>query len=198
MNWFYTIILYLFKPILKRIAEWHAPYTHKKMTGKDYYHLRDELKIGTVLLSKTYGEASNIINPTEMKHSALYVGRIMNDEICYVIEAVGKGVKLTDLVTFVTSKDELVVCKPNFITTDEQEFGTQEKALNYIGRSYDYYFEMEDDELYCFELCFHCLNNPRLKSREILDGKCIFDSDTFLDKTYFDVTYDSRKVEWHE
>jgi len=192
MNKIYNFILKAFKPVLEFISGKHAPYTHKKITGKQYYQWRDKISVGTVILTTTRGELTNIFNPVKIKHSGIYVGKILNDDICYIAESTRNGVILTDLVTFLTTKDIAIGCKPKFIVTDNQKFGIQEKALNYIGKKYDYYFEKNKDEMYCFELCFHCLGNAHLKSREIVKGKCIFDHNTFLDDLHFNIIFDSR------
>ena len=192
MNVIYNFILWIVKPMIKTLAKIHAPFTHKKINGKHYYKLRDELFVGSVLLTNTNGELSNIINPIKIKHAGLYVGDILKDGIRYVAEATGKGVVLTDLVTFLTTKDLVIVCNPKFIVTENRRTGIQERVMNYIGRKYDYYFEKSKDKMYCFELCFHALDNAHLKPKEIVKGKCIFDHNTFLDTLHFNVTFNSE------
>ena len=114
-------LLKFLTPLVRWTGNIYMPFSRKKITGKHYYIWRDEIEVGTVLLTKTRGEFSNIINPTSIKHAAIDVGRITDSEICYVLEALGKGVVLTDLVTFLTKKDIVVGCKPKFIR-DKEEF----------------------------------------------------------------------------
>lgn len=192
MNAVYNFILWIIKPMIKILSKIHAPFSHKKINGKHYYKLRDELKIGSTILSSTSGELSNLYNPIKIKHAGIYVGDILKDGIRYIAEATGEGVVLTDLVTFLTTKDLIIVCNPKFIRTENQMEGIQERAMNYIGKEYDYYFDKSKDKMYCFELCFHALGNSHLKPREIIKGKCIFDHNTFLDTLHFNVTFNSE------
>jgi len=112
MDAVYRFILTCLKPFVIWFGSLYAPFTRKKVTGKHYYLLRDEIEVGTVLLTVTEGEFSNLINPEKLKHAGTYVGNILGTGVRYVIEAVGKGVVLTDLVTFLTTKDLVVGCKP--------------------------------------------------------------------------------------
>lgn len=195
MKKFYDYLLTFLTPFIKLVGKIGLP--KRKITGKHYYRLRDEIDIGTVLLTKTDYELSNLINPTSIKHAAIYVGRIKDDKVCYVLEALGKGVVLTDLVTFMTKKDTLVICKPNFIRNRNNfNDAIRHVALHLLGKPYDYLFNQNSKAFYCFELCEACLNfaypELRLKSKEIVKGKKIFNEDTFLDGSFFEVVYDSR------
>lgn len=197
MNLIYNKILTFFKPFVVWTAKVYMPFSRKKITGKDYYKWRDSIDVGTVILTKTRGEFSNYINPVEIKHAGIYVGKILDDNICYVLEAVGKGVRLIDLVTFLTTKDVAVGCKPKFIHDKQKFLESIEISVNsYNHLPYDYLFNKGKKALYCFELCVLCLLDAcpsiQFKSKEILKGKLIYDHNTFLDANKFEVIFDSR------
>jgi len=193
-DWFFSLA----RPFIIFWGKLHYPFTHKLINGEDYYRLRSKIEIGTVLLTKTRGELSNIINPAKMKHAGIFVGRMKEEEIFYVMEATAEGVVFTDLVTFMTTKDEIVICKPNFIR-DKADFNTkvQKLALKLKGIPYDYLFNPDGTAFYCFELAAITFRNVysevQLQCNEIIKGKRIYNEKTFLDKDFFEVVYDSRK-----
>lgn len=195
----YNLLLKILKPFIKIIGKIHSPFSHKKITGEHYYKIRDSISIGDVFLTKTRGELSNLINPTAIKHGGVYVGKILDDKVCYVLEAVGKGVVLTDLVSFMTSKDVFVITAPRFLRTSRDEFETQFQlgASKLVGVKYDYGFSFGKDKLYCFEAVAECFKyvypEIQLKVNEIVKGKRIYDEETFLDENLFITVFDSRK-----
>ena len=126
------------------------PFTHKAITGKDYYLLRDSICPGTLLFTTKYGEFSNIINKSNPKHGAIYVGDIHGDGIRYVVEAIGKGVVLTDLVSFLLTKDELVIVEPTFTDKEGMREAAKE-AIKLIGSEYDLDFDLKNKKYYCIE-----------------------------------------------
>ena len=194
---FYNYILKKLKPFIIWTGKIHMPFSRKKFTGKHYYKIRDKIEPGTVLLTTTHGELSNLINPVSVKHGAVYIGKT-TDDICYVTEAVGSGIVKTDLVTFLTTKDVVIGLKPNFLTETDKTLLPGE-AVKFIGIPYDYLFEKGKKALYCFEnivSVFKALR-PELnyKKNEIVKGKAVYDSSTFLsDKELFTVLFDSRKM----
>ena len=188
-NW----ILKVLKPFVKWFGALHIPFTHKKINGKDYFKWRARINVGSVLLTVTRGEFSNILNPSKLKHAGIYIGKI--DGVGYVAEAVGRGVVLTDLVTFLTTKDTVVVCNPKF---KFDKLLVTEKALLAVEKRkpYDYMFTGGDKAFYCFELAVHCLSNiytqNKFKLAEMALSKMIYNHNTFLDSEMFDVVVDSR------
>lgn len=197
---FYDYLLIILRPLIIFFGKSHLPFTRKKINGLHYYIYREKIKIGTVFLTKTRGEFSNLINPNQLKHGAIYVGEMYDDGIKYVLEATGYGVVLTDLVSFLCSKDELVIINPkfirNFITL---EYNTKTLAKKLIGMPYDYLFNSDGRAFYCFELVAQIFKATypeiNLKCKEIVKGKRIFNDETFLDNKFFEVAFDSRKNE---
>ena len=136
--------------------------------------------------------------PAKIKHAAIYVGNMGSGDICYVAEAVGRGVVLTDLVTFMTTKDIIIGCKPKFIREDVSGFiyAIHQATRGSIGKPYDYLFNRDGKAFYCFELVAMCLKSAypelQLKCKEIVKGKRIYDENTFLDPNFFTIIFDSR------
>lgn len=194
MDAFYKWLLNLVKPIVIWWGHLHLPFTRKKITGDHYYMWRDDIFEGYALLSTTDGEFSNIINPSALSHGALYVG---GDKIKYVMEALGGGVTKNNLVKFMTTKDIFVVVKPKF-GTPEQIKRVVELARTFEGTPYDYLFDKGGKAIYCFELIILAylseFPNKNFKYKEIVKGKRIWDSSTFLDDPdNWEVIIDSRK-----
>lgn len=198
MDAIYNWVLGFVTPFVKWWGKMHVPFTHKKVNGKHYYLLRDKIEVGTVLLSTTDGEFSNLINPEKIKHAAIYVGSIHDDDIRYVVEATGKGVVATDLVTFMTTKDLVIGCKPDYLT-EKDKAALPFEAFKLIGTPYDYLFNKDSENLYCFELIAYCLRMVRpevlLECKEIINGKFIYSYETFLDdEKRFSKVFDSRDI----
>jgi uncharacterized protein YycO len=154
------------------------PFSKKRITGKEYYEIRDNIDPGAVLLTSTCGELSNFINPSEWKHGGLYIG---GDKVKWVIEATGKGVIVTDLVTFMLQKDKIAVYEPSGFTKD-QKLQVAEESKKHIGQEYDYAFKVNNDKYYCFEFIAVMFEEysslKELNKYEFLDYD-IYDSRTF-------------------
>lgn len=144
-------------PVMKRIGMMHLPYTKKKIKARHYRDFIEVLMPGMVLTATTYGEASNLLIPGEMKHGAIYVGDGM------VVEALGHGVVETDLIDFMLSKDHIKLYTPQFCEPEQGVLAAQ-WARSQIGTPYDYEFQSNNKALYCFELTFAAY-------QEALEGK---------------------------
>jgi hypothetical protein len=194
MEAFYKWFLKLMKPVVIWIGSKHLPFTRKQITGDHYYLWRDEIFSSYVLLTMTHGEFSNVINPSEIEHGGMYVG---GDKIKYVVEALGKGVTRNNLVKFMTTKDIFIIVKPKF-GKPEQIQRVVEMMKSFEGTPYDYLFESGDKALYCFEAIILAylseFPEKQFKYKEIVKGKRIWDSSTFLDDPEnWEVIIDSRK-----
>ena len=186
-------ILDLVRPLLKWIGDLHLPYTRKKITGEHYYEWRDLLTPGTILLSNTLGEISNFISPSDIKHGAIYVG---GDKVKYVVEATKKGVQKKDLVSFMTSKDRLIIIMPLFSNPDLMDEAA-EAAESLLAKEYDYHFKNGNDAYYCFELIIKAYQEAhpynRFKNFFVID-RYVWTSDSFLsDPDNWRVLLDSKK-----
>jgi len=193
---FYSWLLTKLKPFVVWWGKLHAPFTHKRVTGKHYYMLRDKITVGTVFLTTTRGEFSNLINPEKIKHAGIYIG---GDKIKYVLEAVGRGVVKTDLVSFLTTKDLVIGLEPTFLGPDDIT-GVPYEAQRIIGIPYDYLFANGTKAFYCFEAVAHIFKMLRpevqLISKQIIKGKSTYGHQTFLEDTEkFSVVFNSDEVE---
>ena len=113
----------------------------------------------------------------------------LRDDICYVIEALGAGVQATDLVTFITTKDELYMYKPKFTGVDGMRHASRQ-AVEFLGQKYDYGFEAKNEYKYCFEVpavAYEKTALVKLKRKEFnIFGRKLFES--FMAETFFDET----------
>lgn len=197
MKYFYNKLLKFLRPFVKWVGNLYWPFTRKKVTGWHYFKYRDLIEIGTVFLTKTNGEFTNYINPAskDIKHSGIYIGKI--EGIPTVIEAVGKGVVLTDLVSFLTSKDRVIGLNPNFLDYDDKKYLPLE-ALKFKGLPYDYLFKSGNKAFYCFELVVNIFKSTVpsaiLKTEEIVKGYLIYDESTFLEDDRFKIIFDTKGI----
>lgn len=134
-------------PITKAIGRLHAPYTHKRVSGVHVLASQRLLRPGHVLMSRTRGELTNLFIPGFWSHGAIYVGD------GFVAEAIGEGVVLTDIVTFMTTKDAIAICAPLF-ASDAEMTTAAAWAREQRGKKYDFEFTSGNDAFYCFELTY--------------------------------------------
>lgn len=152
-----TQILRAILPALRAIGRIHAPYAKKKIKAKFFLSAERVLMPGDFLLVKTYGELTNLVIPGELKHGAIYAGENR------IVEALGAGVVLTDLMDFSFSKDEIVIVRPLFCDS-RVALNAAQWALLQQGTPYDYEFRSNNKFFYCFELGFAAY-------REAMNGK---------------------------
>lgn len=186
------ILLFIIRPIVAMIGKLHMPFSHKRFTGKDYYEMRDKITPGMAIFTTTRGEASNILNSSNPKHGALYVG---GEVVKYVIEALGRGVSKTDLVSFLLTKDYVVVARPTF-ATEEEMLEIAEEAHSLIGAPYDLEFEPGDKEYYCFEVIMYLYQKKfperKFASRDVFGVPTYVAQDILADTDNWEIIYDNR------
>ena len=240
MQKFFTKLFWKMKPLMDWIDKtFTIPFSVKKITGDHYYEWRDTIRPGTIFLSNTKGVGSNLINPAEFKHSAIYFGQGLKsavnkiidslqedyerykypnnlekidrlhkfildndikDDICYVIEALGKGVVANNLVKFMTTKDRLLIIEPKF-ADPKQRLMASRAAVFWLGLPYDYGFHHDEKAKYCFEVVADAYEivvpNLNLKKRTWnLFGNKLYEAfmaETFLDEELFKIIIDSKK-----
>lgn len=162
MNSLRGLVLKLSYPVIKWVGALHVPYTKKKMKADHYYQILAAAKPGSILLSRTLGEATNLLIPGRYKHAAI-VGATAGGGRPFVVEAVGAGVKQTDLLDFILSKDNLLLLEPQFASA-EQMIAAVLWACKQVGKPYDYTFMSDYTSFYCCELTYAAY-------KEALDGK---------------------------
>ncbi len=98
-------------------------------------------------------EGNNITQVTQGLDGARidHVGIVhkQNDSV-YVLEAIHHGVVLTPIDSFLLRRDSLVWAARLRDTTHVSQ--SVQRAMNYLGRPYDFLFMPDDNELYCSEL----------------------------------------------
>jgi hypothetical protein len=226
-------VLLFLEPVVKLVDKvFTIKASIKKINGDHYYLWRDKILPGAVFLTNTNGAGSNLINPSEINHGAIYFGKGLRsalvslmsefslrsdaygrdlysrlssalekydpeDEICYVIEAVGEGVKITNLVKFMTTKDKFKMYMPRFC----DEFTRKQAAYNSLSDlmlPYDYAFSDRNSTRYCFEVCARAYNTAmksevvKMEKIKVLWGEfSAFTSDSFSKSKNWECVIDS-------
>jgi uncharacterized protein YycO len=144
-------------PIVRWWGRLHFPFTHKMVTGTDYYAGWPSFRPGTIFLTRTRGEFSAALIPGFWTHGAIYTPDPAQKIDELVTEAVGVGVRREDLITFMTTKDYLVALEPKFLGANKDAIMARAAALatEQIGKPYDYDFEFQISDqkaFYCSEL----------------------------------------------
>ena len=183
VSWFLKLV----SPFVKWIGKLHWPFTDRKLTGRDYYLVRDDVYPGATLLLSKKWEPSNLINRAKYKHASLYLG---GDKVKYCYEAVGSGVRPLSLVDSIMKSDGLVICAPKFLKTGDIE-KLRGIAKSKVGLPYDYWFNLGNKQLYCFEfnaVCYKELYPDLPLKTKVIAGLKIYDWETFVDSELFDVS----------
>lgn len=82
-------ILKLFRPVLVFIDHvFTMPHSIKKMKGLHYYIFRDRVNRGDVFITDIDGVGSNLVNPSDGKHAAIYFGFNLKKEINEVLHEI--------------------------------------------------------------------------------------------------------------
>ena len=97
---------------------------------------------GNAITQVTQGVEGQRIDHVGMVHHR-------NDSV-YVLEAVHKGVVLTPIDSFLVRRDSLVFASRLVDTTGVSR--SVARAMQYLGRPYDFLFMPSDDAFYCSEL----------------------------------------------
>lgn len=146
----------MFTKFLAFISKWaskvHFPFTRKKVTQESIYRAIEVLRPGDIILTHTRGELSNVALD-HWSHAGVYLPGL-------IYEATTHGVVRTNLIHFLSRKDDFKILRPTF----EFDYITLATFLNdAVGAKYDFEFEQDDQQFYCFELVAQSFN----KSSEI-------------------------------
>ena len=152
----YFTFVKLLIPVIQFIGKIHLPFTSKEKLMKDYYEIERILEPADILLSTSYGHLSNLVNFGTWKHALMYIGKENN--IPYIVEAVGDGVVKKSLAQWLSSKDEICILRlQGNILTSTQKQKAVEWIKEQIGKPYDYSFDSQTQDkfknFYCSELC---------------------------------------------
>lgn len=188
-------LLKLSLPMTKAIGKMHAPLSHRLIHAADYRQAMEVLKPGMPLISRCRAELSNVPIPGFYTHAAIYIGNGV------VIEAVGQGVKRTDLIDFMMTKDYVCILTPTFANPTQMDLAVS-WAISIIGSQYDYLFEISkgvEKAFYCAELIswsYAMAMKPLpcpFVLRETLGVQTVIPQDFYDAVTKFNVVWESQK-----
>lgn len=128
--------------ISKKASKIHVPYTRKKVKQSEIAKALSVLRPGDMILTHVDGELTNVVLDF-WSHAAAVAN------IGEVIEATTEGVHPTWLIYFLSHKDKFKILRPTF---EFDQIGFVTFLNNAIGKDYDFEFESEDEQFYCFEL----------------------------------------------
>lgn len=183
----YHWIVVVLRPFIKWWGKLYLGFHKPQFSSADFQKVVELIQEGDILLSKTKGEFSNLINPSgSFTHSATYIGDGM------IVEAVGEGVRLDRLDNFCYKKDFIALLRHK----NSKKY-YMAKAVSFVcskvGHPYDMEFESKDEEFYCHELTAlgQIKSGIHLKKKKILDGQ-FYTAESFLSGGY-DILVDTRK-----
>lgn len=172
-------VLDVVKPILKGLGGILPVDNLGTITAQQSFEARRCIRPGTVILTLRYYEFGNWLIPGYWSHAAIAL------DSDWVVEAVGRGVVQTRMGDFLRSKDEILVVEPRFATNSQMARAAYE-AKRLVGMPYDWDFEPNDSDFYCFEVCWHAYDKAVPRSpfrRSIYFGEKTVLGDDFLVET---------------
>jgi len=159
--------------------------TTHRVTGEDYYKVRDILKAGDIIFRGHDNYLSKFIIPGKYSHSGIYIS---DDKLIH--STVENGVHESNLVDFMRC-DRFIALRAS---KDGNNLGDIIKcqARFYLGKKYDSELEDNDDEYYCHEFVANVLNDLNFGIKKItastlfgLIKKDIYCADSFTNNKYF-------------
>jgi uncharacterized protein YycO len=185
ISYFRRLLIRTLKPMSIFIGKLHYAPKHRAVKARDVFDMADVLRAGDVLITFSLGELTNYFIEGDFKHAALYIGNSR------VVEAIGKGVSVTDFEEFCAGKDRIAVLRPLFCDESTSRIAAL-NAISQIGKPYDYYFEMGEQSFYCAELItwayFNATNglSPFVK-REVMGVETVLPNDFYMAKSKFEI-----------
>ena len=182
---FRRFLIRTLKPLSVFIGRLHYAPKHRAVKASHVYDMGNVLRPGDVLITFSLGELTNYFIEGDFKHAALYVG---NNK---VVEAIGKGVSVTDFEDFCSGKDRIAIMRPLFCTAETCKIAAM-NAASQIGKPYDYYFEMGEKAFYCAELITWAYFNATIGTspftkRTVMGAETVLPVDFYLAKSKFEL-----------
>jgi uncharacterized protein YycO len=195
LNCIRKVLLSLAEPFLRRASGVHLPFTHKRITGVQYHEIKPHLRPGSIFVTYISGELTSAIIPGNWSHAAIYT----DEEL--VTEAEAPGVIQTDLITFITSKDYLLLLEPICELQTEVMKLAASIATKQVGKPYDFQLDDRSQAFYCSELVWFSYQSAckqlgvecPFKPTIIMGEPMITPQQLADDQINFRVLYDSRK-----
>lgn len=155
----------------KAISKVHMPYTHKKVSWERISECLKVIQPGDCILTHIDGELTNIFLDY-WSHIGIYPGDTL------IHESVTKGKLESNLIYFLAHKDDFLILRPKFKIDYRELLDWLKKQKNL---KYDFEFEMNDEQWYCFELVAVAY---MMASNEVINPVKILGREQYLAKSF--------------
>ena len=168
IHYIYFQTLRTLRPIIEFIGGLYLKSSSKEHIFKQYYNIESLIRPGDVLLTKSDGHLSNLINGGYWKHALVCVSGVRFKQ--EIVEAIGEGVVRRPLIECLSSKDRLVILRPTMkLLTDPWQKDTFiDYVIRQVGKPYDMDFDSfsksSEKSFYCSELVYAGIKNANALS----------------------------------
>lgn len=119
-------------------------------TGPNYFfkeRVREKMRPGDVILSKSSGHLTNVLIGGKYSHAALVL------EFDQIAEMTANGFDVVDVDKFCKQSTRIALLR---LKEEDEQYGLQMayRALTFANAAYDLDFDLGVEALYCSELCF--------------------------------------------
>lgn len=153
-NKFLVRLLWFFKPLVIWIDRtFSVPFTKKRVTGREFYAWQDVLKQGCVFITDAEGHGSNLINPSEGKHGAIYYGQGLRSDLNYAISS------LVDEKNSEVSKEKVLIL--------DKEIGRLSVAVKGIEDDIPYVIEAVEAGVVATDLVTFLASKDRVRAFQL-------------------------------
>ena len=121
----------------------NSPYSIKEMTQERCIEIIKAAKVGDVILLRTKGELTTLLQGQKWTHSCIVVDNIS------LLEAVTTNVRNTIIMYALARCDEAILLRP---TKYVDTLALQNYARSRLNYPYDFSFDSSDEAYYCHEL----------------------------------------------
>jgi uncharacterized protein YycO len=138
--------LYFCTPLIRAVKDLNWRFGRQfRCSGPDIDRVMDLHSPGMVVLSHREYQFTNLFIEGYWTHTAMIMPRGQ------VIEAIGEGVVMRDLHSFLSTVDDFVILRPKFCGSEEMEMACHH-AAGILGAPYSFDFNNSDTEYYCSKL----------------------------------------------
>jgi uncharacterized protein YycO len=185
--------LRFFTPIIRATRDVNWRFGRKyHCSDVDLDNLKTLLKPGMILLTRKDFQLSNFFIEGYWTHSGIVISK---EE---VIEAIGRGVIISDLKDFCAKTDNFVILKPRFCSWPEMEEASRH-AAELVGFPYSYDFNNSDSSFYCSKLILKAYGTACGWGREphkvpeefriLCEGKIVHPINLFRNRNAWEVVF---------
>lgn len=168
----------------KLTSKIYVPFPHRKVKASHYLIIKNLLRPGDIILTKTNGYLSNIFIG-KWTHAGMYSGYDS------VIEATTeRGVQEKHLIDFLLTKDRIKVIRPVGVSGQHITLAIRRAKLH-IGKPYDFKFQPNVNAFYCSELLLHALQMDSIKTVKRYGSETFIPDDFLTYKKEFEGIYET-------